>query len=499
MVLVAAGRFTHIGGVWTGGVAYWDGAAWHSFGWGINGPGMALAVWDPDGPGPQTPQLIVGGNFTHAGAASTGQIDARGIARWDGTAWRAMGDIHASSFAVVNAQGNNPRLYAGGAGVSGVKHWDGASWQDDDFVFSVPTGYGSSYLTYGIVSNMMEWDPDGPGPLPSSLYVSGRYSYYVPPCGKDCGDRNATVMVIARHDETAWTVINQSHDAYVGMVQSILPFDPDSSGPAHSGLIAGGSTGPVVLALQSYSYPLLDQVPTSLTVYTRETASFSVHCPDTTVSYAWYRYQPSYGSVLEDYQLLADGPTLTGSVITGSSTGTLTIAHASPAHLAWPSVIVSDVTSYRCVITDLCGRTHAVEVALNVLPGSCTADFNHDGDVGTDQDIEAFFSCLAGHAARCRRQRRLQRRRRRRHRRRHRRILPRPGRRHLLSASTAQANLAHAGRRHSPSSARSSLRSGTIHIAATIPYMAKPAIAVQRSAASFPSQWPARVMAMPKT
>jgi opacity protein-like surface antigen len=28
--------------------------------------------------------------------------------------------------------------------------------------------------------------------------------------------------------------------------------------------------------------------------------------------------------------------------------------------------------------------------------GSCTADFNHDGDVGTDDDIEAFFACLAG-------------------------------------------------------------------------------------------------------
>jgi hypothetical protein len=27
---------------------------------------------------------------------------------------------------------------------------------------------------------------------------------------------------------------------------------------------------------------------------------------------------------------------------------------------------------------------------------ACSADFNHDGDTGTDQDIEAFFACLAG-------------------------------------------------------------------------------------------------------
>ena len=26
----------------------------------------------------------------------------------------------------------------------------------------------------------------------------------------------------------------------------------------------------------------------------------------------------------------------------------------------------------------------------------CSADFNHDGDIGTDADIEAFFACIAG-------------------------------------------------------------------------------------------------------
>ena len=30
------------------------------------------------------------------------------------------------------------------------------------------------------------------------------------------------------------------------------------------------------------------------------------------------------------------------------------------------------------------------------FPCTQTADFNHDGDVGTDADIEAFFRVLAG-------------------------------------------------------------------------------------------------------
>ncbi len=30
------------------------------------------------------------------------------------------------------------------------------------------------------------------------------------------------------------------------------------------------------------------------------------------------------------------------------------------------------------------------------LPPCGSADFNHDGDTGTDQDIDAFFACLSG-------------------------------------------------------------------------------------------------------
>jgi hypothetical protein len=34
--------------------------------------------------------------------------------------------------------------------------------------------------------------------------------------------------------------------------------------------------------------------------------------------------------------------------------------------------------------------------ATTPQPGCGTSDFNGDGDFGTDQDIEAFFACLAG-------------------------------------------------------------------------------------------------------
>jgi hypothetical protein len=39
---------------------------------------------------------------------------------------------------------------------------------------------------------------------------------------------------------------------------------------------------------------------------------------------------------------------------------------------------------------DLMFRTYVSATA------GCSADFNHDGDIGTDQDIDAFFACLGG-------------------------------------------------------------------------------------------------------
>ncbi len=45
----------------------------------------------------------------------------------------------------------------------------------------------------------------------------------------------------------------------------------------------------------------------------------------------------------------------------------------------------------------ICGWGQYQDTLAFVLePASCTQDFNHDGDTGTDQDIDAFFACLGG-------------------------------------------------------------------------------------------------------
>jgi trimeric autotransporter adhesin len=80
----AGGTFSTAGGVRANGVARWDGQAWHALGRGVeaqyggSGTVRALAFLGND--------LYVGGEFATAGGVATG-----GVARWDGQAWHALG------------------------------------------------------------------------------------------------------------------------------------------------------------------------------------------------------------------------------------------------------------------------------------------------------------------------------------------------------------------------------------------------------------------------
>jgi hypothetical protein len=114
--LYIGGEFTAQGTTTLNRVARWDGAAWQALGSGLDGRVRAMAVWDArDGLGPN---LYVGGDFAMAGG-----VPCARLARWDGTAWRAVvdgvengvnGAVHALQ--VWDARdGKGPSLYVGGA------------------------------------------------------------------------------------------------------------------------------------------------------------------------------------------------------------------------------------------------------------------------------------------------------------------------------------------------------------------------------------------------
>ncbi len=86
------------------------------------------------------------------------------------------------------------------------------------------------------------------------------------------------------------------------------------------------------------------------------------------------------------FQWRRNGIALTNdSRITGASTASLSINPVASA----------DAGSYDVVVSNDCGAPVSGAAILTVA-GCGTADFNGDGDVGTDADIEAFFACLGG-------------------------------------------------------------------------------------------------------
>ncbi|MEK0448207.1 MAG: hypothetical protein RL088_475, partial [Verrucomicrobiota bacterium] len=118
--LIVGGMFTFIGTVPANRIAKWNGSAWSALGSGMDGQVLALAVIGSD--------LYAGGSFTTAGGVS-----ANRIAKWNGSAWSALGTGMNNIVRALAVSGSD--LYAGGsftsAGVvsaSRIAKWDGSAW-----------------------------------------------------------------------------------------------------------------------------------------------------------------------------------------------------------------------------------------------------------------------------------------------------------------------------------------------------------------------------------
>jgi len=224
--LVAGGDFATAGGTIANHIAHWDGAAWRSFGTGVNGSVEAVAAWDPDGPGPLPAHVVAGGSFTAAGFAT-----ASHVALWDGSAWQPLGlgfdgDVHA--LATWDPDGDGPlsaQVVAGGsfsrsAGmeISNIARWDGSVWQ--------PLGTGIP----GVVWALETWDPDGDGPLPEQLVAGGNF----------VTAGGITVNSIASWNGTAWQPLGSGLGGNFPYVFALTTWDPDGAGPLAKQLIAGG-------------------------------------------------------------------------------------------------------------------------------------------------------------------------------------------------------------------------------------------------------------------
>jgi hypothetical protein len=206
-------------------------------------------------------------------------------------------------------------------------------------------------------------------------------------CGeycKHCNPYNYNLNYLANWTGAAWTGSNIPATA-------LTTFDPDGDGPLPPMLVAAGPTAPYVYVRTDFLTPTVSVQPEPATAHLGESAAFFVEAANGAATYQWYKSVLTCGYnnrpyCYYSYPALADGPTASGSVISGAATPTLIIS----------GVHRTDATEYFCVIRrDSCNSVSSASVALTIA-GTCTADFDGDGDVGTDLDIEAFFACLGG-------------------------------------------------------------------------------------------------------
>ncbi len=201
--LYAGGEFGSVGGITTKGIARWNGASWSAVGGGITGARVdAFAVFD-DGAGSA---LYAAGSF-----ASAGGVDASSIARWNGSTWSALGIGVGGSVAslAVFDDGSGSQLYAGGfitsAGglaATGIARWDGATWS------TIPgPGFGLQELAV----------------FENELYAAGSFASI----------GGVPVANIARWNGSAWSAVGSGVN---NLVDVLRVFD-DGTGP---GLYVGG-------------------------------------------------------------------------------------------------------------------------------------------------------------------------------------------------------------------------------------------------------------------
>lgn len=219
--LYVGGHFTLAGPVAVSNIARWTGASWTSVGAGIsNSAGFArvrtLTPTTIGGSG-----ILVGGDFTHAGA-----VPASNIARWTGSHWTSMGGgigLQSESVRAIthHDDGNGQVLYvggqfssAGGNSVLNITRWNGAGWE----------GLGSG--ADGAVNAMATYTPQA-APLRGGLFIGGSFATVNGDAAKG----------LARYRAAEWIPLGRGFN---NTVHALRVFDPTPFTNPSPRLYAGG-------------------------------------------------------------------------------------------------------------------------------------------------------------------------------------------------------------------------------------------------------------------
>jgi hypothetical protein len=296
--LIVGGTFTSAAGLPVNNIARWDGSAWSALGPGLtrlNGTSASVQALLalPNG------DLIANGGFGQAGA-----LPVPGMARWDGTNWSAFPNpggqllgalalLHDGSIVAAIGARN-----VQGSMVFGVSELSGSTWVPLGGPFTHPPPNTNASITSLAV-------------LPNGDLVAAR-SFYV----------GLNSLNVARWSGSAWVPMGAGVGSTNTLVASLAVLGDGSL------IETDGYNGAGARRWDGSTWSTFVTTPLSYAINTAV-------------------------------------PTRRGGLLIGGDF----------------AQIGSQVSSF---------------VARWETPPACCADFNHDGDVGTDADIESFFACLAG-------------------------------------------------------------------------------------------------------
>jgi hypothetical protein len=362
--LYAGGLFREAGGARVDGIGGWNGTNWASLGWGTDGNVYAFTLWDPDGGGPLSAQLVAGGGFAHTGSDSTGQIETGRVARWDGTAWHAIGQgLGQQADARVNALTtlDGDLVAAGYIDVDGsgeqnrVARWDGAAWQS--------------------MGNPFDANIDALAVFQGQLYAAGAFTstFFGPPVSR-----------IARWNGSGWTNVGGGVDAAgAPWIYALAVYRGELVVAGHFAF-AGAANANNIAAWNGTSWRAL-----GLGVTNDDTAIPSILALCTHEGNLIASGRFAYA----DQQQVDNLARWDGLAWTNLGWGTNDTVRCL-ASFGGELIVGGDFTA---VGDDTNGEQVSVHWARWRDMGCCgSADFNGDGAAGTDADIDAFFACLSG-------------------------------------------------------------------------------------------------------
>ncbi|HYE61607.1 MAG TPA: hypothetical protein VD997_06400 [Phycisphaerales bacterium] len=366
--LYAIGRMITAGNEAVRGIASFDGERWRAVGAWLWNEGASASTSTPleltifdDGSGPKLYAALVGNWQASPGTPPF----PNSVIRWDGQQWSSVGQPLSSGISlngqyrlkVLDASGEGEKLYLLASGmISGVWRLDGDTWTR---LPSVPPGNLSP--TSLLYRDLAVWEENGQRQLILAA-VTG-----APNSG------------IYRLVGDAWQVI-PGLSATGGY--GVQVFDDGT----------GAAIYAIVRSAQSVSQTRLARYRSGAWTYggggdvTRDVGHLVVHDDGSGATvYALLDTPQGHG-----YRWQNGAWVQIESAMAPYSSASFRFQGRRALYLSGVFSFMGASTSPNRVRADYFG----VILGCTYI---CDADFNQDGDTGTDQDIEAFFACIGGH------------------------------------------------------------------------------------------------------